>query len=65
MSGTSLEVMYRVTSLAAGELDCLPHNGAVITVLAICKLTHKDAYFDMLIVGAVIPLIALVMFGSF
>lgn len=72
MTGTSLEVMHRVTALAAGALDCLPHNGAVITVLAICKLTHKDSYFDMLIVGAVIPFIALVvviviatMFGGF
>lgn len=72
LSGTSLEVMHRVTSLASGALDCMPHNGAVITVLAICKLTHRDSYFDILIVGAVIPFIALVaviiiatMFGSF
>lgn len=72
ITGTSLEVMHRVTSLAAGALDCLPHNGAVITVLAICKLTHKDSYFDMLVVGAVIPFIALVaviilatLFGGF
>ncbi|WP_223426587.1 GntP family permease [Tateyamaria pelophila] len=58
-TGTSLEAMHRIAAVAAGSLDCLPHNGAVITVLGICKLTHKEAYFDIFVVAVLIPLIAL------
>jgi len=57
--GISLEAMHRVTSIASGSLDALPHNGAVITVLGICKLSHKQAYGDMFMVAVVAPLIAL------
>jgi hypothetical protein len=52
--------------------DSLPHNGAVITMLGICRLTHREAYFDMFMVSVVGPLLALVVvlivgttFGSF
>ncbi len=58
-TGTSLEAMHRVTSVASGALDALPHNGAVITVLAICNLTHRDSYFDIFMVAVVFPLVAL------
>lgn len=71
-SGVSLELMHRVASMASGALDSLPHNGAVITIIALCSLTHKQSYYDMFIVCVVIPLIALIgvitlgtLFGSF
>lgn len=71
-TGTSLEAMHRVTSVASGALDALPHNGAVITVLAIAKLSHRDSYLDIFVTAVVIPFIALVaiillagMFGGF
>lgn len=71
-SGVSLELMHRVASMASGALDSLPHNGAVITIIALCGLTHKQSYYDMFIVCVVIPLIALIgvitlgtLFGSF
>ncbi len=71
-AGISLELMHRVTSIATGGLDSLPHNGAVITLLAICKLTHRDAYKDIFVVALVVPVLALVAlialgsaFGSF
>jgi H+/gluconate symporter-like permease len=57
--GVSPEVMHRVASMASGGLDSLPHNGAVITLLIICGLTHKQSYFDIGIVTVVIPIIAL------
>ena len=67
-----LEVLHRVTAMASGGMDTLPHNGAVITMLGICRLTHKQAYFDMFMVSVVGPLLALVAvlaagvtFGSF
>ncbi len=71
-NGISLELMHRVASMASGALDSLPHNGAVITIITLCGLTHKQSYYDMFIVAVVIPLIALAgvitlgtMFGSF
>lgn len=59
--GISLELMHRVTTLAAGGFDALPHNGAVITVLAICGLTHRQSYKDIFVVAVAIPLVALLM----
>jgi H+/gluconate symporter-like permease len=71
-SGISLELMHRVTALAAGGLDCLPHGGAVITLLQICNLNHRDSYLDIFAVSVAGPIIALVaviilgtLFGSF
>lgn len=58
--GISLELMHRVTVLAAGGFDALPHNGAVITVLAICGLTHRQSYKDIFVVAVAIPVVALV-----
>jgi H+/gluconate symporter-like permease len=59
-AGMAPELLHRVTSVSAGVLDILPHNGAVITLLAICGLTHRQAYFDIAVAGIVMPLIALV-----
>lgn len=71
-AGISPELMHRVASIASGGLDALPHNGAVITMLAICGLTHKESYLDVFMVAVVVPLAGLVavialgtMFGSF
>ncbi len=54
-TGVSPELLHRVASLAAGGLDTLPHNGAVITLLAICGMTHRQSYYDIFIVAVVIP----------
>jgi len=42
--GMGPEILHRVASMASGGLDTLPHNGAVITLLAVCGLTHRDSY---------------------
>lgn len=52
-TGVPMEVMHRVASIACSGLDALPHNGAVITLLAICGLTHKKSYFDIFMVAMV------------
>lgn len=52
------EVLHRVATIACGSLDALPHNGAVITLLAICGLSHKEAYADIGMVAVVIPVAA-------
>jgi H+/gluconate symporter-like permease len=60
-------LLHRVAALAAGSLDSLPHNGAVVSLLAVCGLTHGDSYFDMVIVGivgALLGLLAVIVLGS-
>ncbi|AKU22671.1 GntP family permease [Massilia sp. NR 4-1] len=42
-----LEVLHRVVAMASGGMDTLPHNGAVITLLAVTGLTHKQSYKDI------------------
>ena len=42
-----LEVLHRVASMASGGMDTLPHNGAVITLLAVTGLTHRTSYRDI------------------
>jgi H+/gluconate symporter-like permease len=42
-----LDVLHRVASMASGGMDTLPHNGAVITLLAVTGLTHKTSYVDI------------------
>ena len=43
-AGISMEVLHRVASMASGGMDTLPHNGAVITLLAVTGLTHRQSY---------------------
>jgi H+/gluconate symporter-like permease len=71
-AGISPELLHRVTAVATGGLDALPHNGAVITLLTICGLTHREAYKDIAVVAVLVPIMALVVlialgtaFGSF
>jgi H+/gluconate symporter-like permease len=45
--GISPEQLHRIASMASGGMDTLPHNGAVITLLAITGLTHRQSYPDI------------------
>lgn len=54
-AGISPEMLHRVASMASGGFDTMPHNGAVITLLAICGMTHKESYPDIGMVSLVIP----------
>ena len=42
-----MDVLHRVASMASGGMDTLPHNGAVITLLAVTGLTHRASYKDI------------------
>lgn len=57
----SPEILHRIASLSSGGLDTLPHNGAVITTLAICGLTHKESYKDIFVTSVVIPIFTTVI----
>jgi H+/gluconate symporter-like permease len=48
-TGVSPELLHRVASMASGGMDTLPHNGAVITLLAITGLTHRQSYKDIFV----------------
>ncbi len=59
--------MHRVAVIGAGTLDSLPHNGAVVTLLAVCGSTHRESYLDIVvvsIVGALIALAAVIVLGT-
>jgi H+/gluconate symporter-like permease len=65
--GIDPALMHRVAVIGAGSLDSLPHNGAVVTLLAVCGATHKESYFDIVmvgIVGALLALVAVIVLGS-
>ena len=66
-AGISAELLHRVASMASGGFDTLPHNGAVITLLTICGLTHRKSYLDIAMVTVVGPFLAtclVVLIGS-
>ncbi len=59
-AGISNEIMHRVASLSSGGLDTFPHNGAVITLLTVCGLSHRESYKDIAVVSLVVPLLVTV-----
>lgn len=70
--GIAPDLLHRVASMAAGAFDTLPHNGAVITLFAITRLTHRESYADIFMVAVVVPAIATIfvivlgsLFGAF
>jgi H+/gluconate symporter-like permease len=66
-TGLSPAPMHRVAVIGSGTLDSLPHNGAVVTLLSVCGVSHKNGYLDIVmtaIVGALIALVAVILLGS-
>ena len=60
-------LMHRVAVIGAGTLDSLPHNGAVVTLLAVCGCTHKTSYLDIVmtcVVSALVALAVVIVLGS-
>lgn len=60
-TGISPEAFHRIASLSSGGLDTLPHNGAVLTLLAVTAMTHKDSYKDIFMVATAIPVLATIV----
>jgi H+/gluconate symporter-like permease len=60
-------LLHRVAVIGAGTLDSLPHNGAVVTLLAVCNSTHRESYLDIVmvsIVGGLLALAVVIVLGS-
>ena len=67
-TGIAPEAFHRIASMSSGGLDTLPHNGAVLTLLAVTALTHKDSYKEIFVVGSLIPIAAVlsgIILGNF
>lgn len=71
-AGISPELLHRIAAMSSGCLDTLPHNGAVISLLTICRLDHQRSYKFIFYNTVVFPLLALVavlalaiQFGNF
>lgn len=66
-TGIDPSLLHRVAVISAGTLDSLPHNGAVVTLLAVCGSTHGKSYLDIVmvaIVSAVLALAAVILLGT-
>ncbi len=65
--GVDATVLHRIAAIAAGTLHSLPHNGVIVTLLAVCGTTHRDSYFHVavaVIVGPIVALAAIIVLGS-
>lgn len=65
--GIDPALLHRVAVISSGTLDTLPHNGGIVTLLAVCGSTHRESYFDIVmvvIVGALIALAAVIALGT-
>lgn len=57
--GIAPELLHRMATIASGGLDSLPHSGAVIAILTVMRLTHKQAYKDIAVITIAIPVITM------
>jgi H+/gluconate symporter-like permease len=64
-NGIPAEVLHRVTAMASGGMDSLPHNGAIITLLAVTGLTHRESYRDIFAITLMKTAIVFVMIAFY
>jgi len=64
-AGIPMEVLHRVAAMASGGMDTLPHNGAVITVLAVTGLTHRQSYKDIFAITVIKTLAVFFIIGVY
>ncbi|MDE2088007.1 MAG: GntP family permease, partial [Xanthomonadaceae bacterium] len=64
-AGIPMEVLHRIAAMASGGMDTLPHNGAVITLLAVTGLTHRQAYKDIFAITVIKTLAVLVVIATY
>jgi len=64
-AGIPMEVLHRVAAMASGGMDTLPHNGAVITLLAVTGLTHRQSYKDIFAITLIKTFAVFLVIGAF
>ena len=65
VAGIPMEVLHRVAAMASGGMDTLPHNGAVITLLAVTGLTHRQSYKDIFAITIIKTLAVVVVIATY
>ena len=63
--GIPMDVLHRVAAMASGGMDTLPHNGAVITLLAVTGLTHRSSYKDIFAMTIIKTIAVFVIIGVY
>lgn len=64
--GVNPELLHRIVTIASGTFDAMPHNGVIITTLAVCGLSHRQAYKHVWwghVVGTFLVLMVLIPLG--
>jgi H+/gluconate symporter-like permease len=64
-AGIPMDVLHRVAAMASGGMDTLPHNGAVITLLAVTGLTHRQSYKDVFAITVIKTLAVFFIIGLY
>lgn len=64
-AGIPMEVLHRIAAMASGGMDTLPHNGAVITLLAVTGLSHRQSYKDIFAITIIKTLAVFVAIGTY
>ncbi len=64
-AGIPMEVLHRIAAMASGGMDTLPHNGAVITLLAVTGLTHRQSYRDIFAITLIKTAAVFVVIATF
>ncbi|RKR07540.1 H+/gluconate symporter-like permease [Kushneria sinocarnis] len=60
--GVNSDALHRVSSIASGALDSLPHNGYVVTTIRVISgETHKDAYPAFGKLTVLLPLVGVLL----
>ncbi|MDQ0204148.1 GntP family permease [Pectinatus haikarae] len=61
----SPEILHRIICIASEGLDTMPHAGALVTLIAVCGLTHKDSYYDVFVLTLLKTTIAFIVWGFY
>ena len=63
--GMSPEVLHRIVALASECIDTPPHSGALITLMAVCGLSHKESYYDVFVLTLLKTSVAFICLAIF
>lgn len=59
--GMNPEYLHRIAAIASGGLHALPHNGAILTLLAVSHCTHKESYLDICVTSGIVMVVSLLL----
>lgn len=63
--GMSPDILHRMICLASAGIDTLPHSGALVTIISVCGLTHKESYYDVFILTLMKMLVAFIFIAFY